>query len=802
MTTSFRQTTPTDTSGYDYYLWSSSANWTNGVPGNGASATVNVSGGGNPSGLDDIASLFLATLYQESGYTSVEGDLQIGSLSFGPPYTEVYSSTLTGTSSARLTVDGFSGSNIGEVGAFGSGAVTDVVAPADPGEIYQAGDGGEVVLSAAPHGPTAAGGFYYEGYGGTFAFDAPGGAVGDQVVDAAIGDSIALPGSDVISVSYGASSIVVVTNLGTTDFTDVSFSGTAPTGYSVSTDPTGLERITFAAQQATSFRQTTPTDTSGYDYYLWSSSANWTNGVPGNGAAATVNVSGGGNPSGLDDIASLFLAALYQESGYTSVEGDLQIGSLSFGPPYTEVYSSTLTGTSSARLTVDGFSGSNIGEVGAFGSGAVTDVVAPADPGEIYQVGDGGEVVLSAAPHGPTAAGGFYYEGYGGTFAFDAPGGAVGDQVVDAAIGDSIALPGSDVISVSYGASSIVVVTNLGTTDFTDVSFSGTAPTGYSVSTDPTGLERIAFTACYAAGTRILTAEGEVAIELLVPGNRVIAASGGERDVIWTGHRKVDLLHHPCPCDVMPVRVRAHAFAPNQPSRDLILSPDHAVYAEGRLVPIRHLLNGTSVVQEAAEHVTWWHVELPAHDIVLADGLPAESYLDTGNRRSFVNGNGTIDPQPGLIRTAEQAWANSACAPLAEDGAVVAIVRERLAARASVLGFASRRSAELCVARPGDYTIAVPGGVESLKLASSSGRVGTDRRRLGALVGGISIDGNAMSLDDPRIGAGFHLPENHGGTQVCWTSGEATLLLGPGAKVRHVEIKIACIAVPVIALAA
>lgn len=40
--------------------------------------------------------------------------------------------------------------------------------------------------------------------------------------------------------------------------------------------------------------------------------------------------------------------------------------------------------------------------------------------------------------------------------------------------------------------------------------------------------------------------------------------------------------------------------------------------------------------------VTYIHVELPAHDVVLAEGLPAESYLDTGNRAGFVNGGEVI----------------------------------------------------------------------------------------------------------------------------------------------------------------
>src|ERR1019366_10641252 len=59
--------------------------------------------------------------------------------------------------------------------------------------------------------------------------------------------------------------------------------------------------------------------------------------------------------------------------------------------------------------------------------------------------------------------------------------------------------------------------------------------------------------------------------------------------------------------------------------------------APGVLIPIRYLVNGRSIAQEARDEVTYWHVELARHDILLAEGLPAESYLDTGNRDAFAD---------------------------------------------------------------------------------------------------------------------------------------------------------------------
>ena len=86
--------------------------------------------------------------------------------------------------------------------------------------------------------------------------------------------------------------------------------------------------------------------------------------------------------------------------------------------------------------------------------------------------------------------------------------------------------------------------------------------------------------------------------------------------------------------------VASDAFGPGQPRRDLFLSPDHAVYVGAVLVPAKYLINGTSITQVMADEVTYHHVELPRHDVLLAEGLPAESYLDLGDRSNFANGGG------------------------------------------------------------------------------------------------------------------------------------------------------------------
>jgi hypothetical protein len=197
-------------------------------------------------------------------------------------------------------------------------------------------------------------------------------------------------------------------------------------------------------------------------------------------------------------------------------------------------------------------------------------------------------------------------------------------------------------------------------------------------------------TACFANGTGIEGEFGQVPVEALRVGDLVLTVGGRLAPILWLGHRGTDLSRHPCPHDVMPVRIRAGAFGPGQPRRDLVLSPDHAVFAGGVLIPIRHLINGQSIVQERRERITYWHLELGRHDVILAEDLPCETYLDTGNRHAFA-GEAAMAPRPGFDRDhALAVWRAAGCAPILTDGADATLraLHLRLLARAGVLQMA------------------------------------------------------------------------------------------------------------------
>jgi hypothetical protein len=197
---------------------------------------------------------------------------------------------------------------------------------------------------------------------------------------------------------------------------------------------------------------------------------------------------------------------------------------------------------------------------------------------------------------------------------------------------------------------------------------------------------------CFRAGTRIRTMQGEVVVEVLRVGQLVSAGRReGEpaaRPIVWIGHRTVDCRHHPRPEVVWPVRVRAGAFGAGKPVRDLWLSPDHAVFVDGVLIPIKHLIIGTTIEQVKVDQVAYHHVELDKHAVLFADGLPCESFLDTGDRCNFVQGGDAVVLHPDFSTLQ---WDAEGCAPLVVTGPLLDAVRQRLNARARTRGGSKKR---------------------------------------------------------------------------------------------------------------
>lgn len=316
---------------------------------------------------------------------------------------------------------------------------------------------------------------------------------------------------------------------------------------------------------------------------------------------------------------------------------------------------------------------------------------------------------------------------------------------------------------------------------------------------------------CYAAGTRIRTPDGDVPVESLREDDLVVTVHGKKKTtapVVWIGYRKVDLAAHPRPEFVAPVRVKRGAFGSNLPRRDLVMSPDHAVLVDGKLVICRMLINHATITQEFhARSVEYYHIELAKHAILLAEGLPAESYLDTGNRAMFANAGLAVMLHPDFgINHGLKNWDADACAPLVTDAAAVEPMWRRLMERAGVMGYAAphietTKDADLHLmvdgrrvqpvsAHNGHHVFVLPRQAASARLASRASAPADivpyhdDRRLLGVAVSRIILrsgaDQTEIPVDHPLLTRGWHDVER-AGTELCrWTNGDAHLPIACG----------------------
>jgi len=187
---------------------------------------------------------------------------------------------------------------------------------------------------------------------------------------------------------------------------------------------------------------------------------------------------------------------------------------------------------------------------------------------------------------------------------------------------------------------------------------------------------------CFAAGTRILTPRGDIAVENLAIGDLVITKDGEDVPITWIGQRHLkNLAAHPSPELVQPVLIAASAFQNGIPSRDLVLSPDHALYLSACLIPARSLINGANILQLNRAAVTYYHIELAHHDIIFAENTPVETYLDTGNRFAFENTGPVTTLHPNFMQHLRCA---KSCAPFIDTGPIPASHRTRTQKRAPV----------------------------------------------------------------------------------------------------------------------
>ncbi|MGE0682349.1 MAG: Hint domain-containing protein [Candidatus Binatia bacterium] len=295
---------------------------------------------------------------------------------------------------------------------------------------------------------------------------------------------------------------------------------------------------------------------------------------------------------------------------------------------------------------------------------------------------------------------------------------------------------------------------------------------------------------CFLRGTRIETPTGEVAVEDLSIGDAVVTASGDARVIKWIGRRGYvpRLMAPSARHNVLPIRFARGSLGNNLPKRDLFVSPEHAMCLGNVLIPAQHLVNGTSIAYcDSFATIEYFHLELPSHDVIRAEGAAVESWLDCGNRNLFSNvleylalnlPDEDVRPQP--------------CLPFITEGPKLAAIRQELAAHVGSVGFGLTTDPDLRLVTDGAtvqgtcgenhvYSFNLPSVPNRLALVSRTSvpadinPESRDRRSLGVRLTKIVLKSGGLTIevrhDDPSLCDGFHQAE----PRHRWTDGNATI---------------------------
>ncbi len=142
---------------------------------------------------------------------------------------------------------------------------------------------------------------------------------------------------------------------------------------------------------------------------------------------------------------------------------------------------------------------------------------------------------------------------------------------------------------------------------------------------------------CFTPGTAIATPKGEVAVEALKPGDRVLTRDNGIQTISWVGTKRLDFAQLKAAPQLRPIKIKAGALGDNMPERDMLVSPSHRMLIVSHqaelyfsqsevLVAAQHMLAMDGVEVSEQPYITYIHIMCENHEIVLSDGAWSESF--------------------------------------------------------------------------------------------------------------------------------------------------------------------------------
>lgn len=144
---------------------------------------------------------------------------------------------------------------------------------------------------------------------------------------------------------------------------------------------------------------------------------------------------------------------------------------------------------------------------------------------------------------------------------------------------------------------------------------------------------------CLVRGTLVATDQGDMPVEALTPGVRVLTQENGYQELVLTMSRVVEgdaLRRNP---KLYPVRISAGALGPGLPRRDLVVSRQHRMVvrsaivrrmfgaAEALVAAIRLTELPGIYVDETVASVEYVHLVFKRHEVIYAEGTLTESLL-------------------------------------------------------------------------------------------------------------------------------------------------------------------------------